>query len=875
MAGLRSRAGLLSCILLVFVSVIFSINISTADATGFYVSSTTPGNGDVQFPSDGTLSIIFSKSVNDEITFDYPNDFFLNLTMEPDSLIGEPDSIWLSEDKTTVFVQNLHLESNQSYLMIINKAVSQDGDTLDAPYVMTFTTGDALPSATISGNVELSDGGNPVGTLIMLMDGPIFEDQGMPAAGLVSAEGGSYNVSYIPPGVYWPVALHGFVIDEHGDINPDINSYAGIYDADGNMTQDSVVIEEGTNLENINFVLSKLFEATARQNYDAVLTIAQQWASDAKLVAVVSPDVNSTGESLFWGYGFYSLSEDSINGYMALGELVIPTLPMEISDIEPVEIPAEWIDSDVVLDSAEANGGSGFRELYSGGSVETFAMLGYVFPFFSDSDENDGNELLKISGDLHAWEKLPQKLVHDISRNLETPNPYWFVMYQGYSDSSYSEFPFFAIVDAITGEVYGKVTAKEAEANAAIAATEWAPDATLLGILSLGFGDGLTIDGKASLWICLYNSQAYDSSLAFITLNSIVLGPQSGLDMSLPAFISVPENWLNSDAIMTIAETNGGSEYRNTYGEGMIGAMMAPGIYMNNPLLTVWQIIYYSDWAEPLLMTLDAVTGEVLSGLSVTAAEAADAAQDTAMAWANDAVLSGILTGPGESLSAEGTCVSWDVRYFSASLRRSLHVYTRGTDVYMTLPYLEPDPVKKQELPEGWIDSDSAVVIAGQNGGLLFFVSHAPVHLTAELNYGLYQEESNRAVWMLNFEALDDSLLMIIDAVTGEAIITDVTETLQNNLPTQFRLLPNYPNPFNPETVIHYELPEQAQVKLTIYNLLGQSVRTLVNEIKPTGYYQVKWDGLNGKSRPSPSGVYLCRMETPSYRSVIKMMLIR
>jgi len=95
------------------------------------------------------------------------------------------------------------------------------------------------------------------------------------------------------------------------------------------------------------------------------------------------------------------------------------------------------------------------------------------------------------------------------------------------------------------------------------------------------------------------------------------------------------------------------------------------------------------------------------------------------------------------------------------------------------------------------------------------------------------------------------------------------------NLPREFALRQNYPNPFNPETNIKYELPEQAQVKLEIFNLLGQKVRTLVNEIRHAGYYTVTWDSRNDSGQLVSSGVYLYRINAGNFVSVRKMVILR
>ena len=98
-------------------------------------------------------------------------------------------------------------------------------------------------------------------------------------------------------------------------------------------------------------------------------------------------------------------------------------------------------------------------------------------------------------------------------------------------------------------------------------------------------------------------------------------------------------------------------------------------------------------------------------------------------------------------------------------------------------------------------------------------------------------------------------------------------------IPTKYALRQNYPNPFNPETMISFDLPEQAKVTLQVYNLMGQSIKTLVNERKVAGRYQVAWDGTNDKGLSVASSVYFYRIkaigETKEFSQKMKMMLIR
>ncbi len=91
-----------------------------------------------------------------------------------------------------------------------------------------------------------------------------------------------------------------------------------------------------------------------------------------------------------------------------------------------------------------------------------------------------------------------------------------------------------------------------------------------------------------------------------------------------------------------------------------------------------------------------------------------------------------------------------------------------------------------------------------------------------------------------------------------------------SNLPKNYNLSQNYPNPFNPETEINYSLKERSFVSLSIYNLSGQLVKNLINEVKNAGFYSASFSALN-----LPSGVYLYKLTTNNYSAVKKMILLK
>jgi hypothetical protein len=95
------------------------------------------------------------------------------------------------------------------------------------------------------------------------------------------------------------------------------------------------------------------------------------------------------------------------------------------------------------------------------------------------------------------------------------------------------------------------------------------------------------------------------------------------------------------------------------------------------------------------------------------------------------------------------------------------------------------------------------------------------------------------------------------------------------SLPSDFSLKQNYPNPFNPATTIEYSLPKREDVTIDIFNLLGQKVRTLVDEYKSAGTYHITWDGTDTSGNPLATGIYFCRFRAGDHVQSKKMLLIK
>ena len=113
---------------------------------------------------------------------------------------------------------------------------------------------------------------------------------------------------------------------------------------------------------------------------------------------------------------------------------------------------------------------------------------------------------------------------------------------------------------------------------------------------------------------------------------------------------------------------------------------------------------------------------------------------------------------------------------------------------------------------------------------------------------------------------------------SGDAVLylsPVVTGTQERSLlPSQFRLYQNSPNPFNPSTTIQFDVPSHARVRVAIFTIAGQAVRTLIDEEVTPGSHKVVWDGNDARGVHVGSGVYFCTMRTPGFSATLKMLIV-
>ena len=128
---------------------------------------------------------------------------------------------------------------------------------------------------------------------------------------------------------------------------------------------------------------------------------------------------------------------------------------------------------------------------------------------------------------------------------------------------------------------------------------------------------------------------------------------------------------------------------------------------------------------------------------------------------------------------------------------------------------------------------------------------------------------------------------LLLDGTSYKLFITGATQVTlrpaistisisqhEHKIPGKIKLDQNYPNPFNPITTISYTLPDNSQVQLTIYDITGQTIHTLVDASRPAGSYNTQWNGMNELGRQVSTGVYFCRLQAGSFHQTIKMVYL-
>ena len=179
-----------------------------------------------------------------------------------------------------------------------------------------------------------------------------------------------------------------------------------------------------------------------------------------------------------------------------------------------------------------------------------------------------------------------------------------------------------------------------------------------------------------------------------------------------------------------------------------------------------------------------------------------------------------------------------------------------------------PEPPKVDVNQDGSIDIIDLLLVASHFGES-FNAAAPPVSMSLRPEHVALATE-----WLTEARFADDD-----SEVFRQGIVT-LQRLIDTTLPTETVLLPNYPNPFNPETWIPYDLAEDADVYVDIYNLKGESIRQLSIGFQTAGTYRTQsqaayWDGRNAVGEPAASGVYFYSFQAGRFKSTRQMVILK
>ncbi len=184
-----------------------------------------------------------------------------------------------------------------------------------------------------------------------------------------------------------------------------------------------------------------------------------------------------------------------------------------------------------------------------------------------------------------------------------------------------------------------------------------------------------------------------------------------------------------------------------------------------------------------------------------------------------------------------------------------LHLEADGT-LLMSLP-IQAGGIVMSTPVAGDLDNDGDLEIAvGSTNGV--YVWNYPTPSTVDMPWPMYRGNARRTGY-------------VEDVTTGRGEDAHPEPWV----PARYALAQNYPNPFNPETTIRYSLARESLAKLTVYNILGQEIVTLVNDRQSAGAHEAVWSGQDARGRDVSSGLYFYRLEAGDFAETRKMVLMR
>ena len=242
----------------------------------------------------------------------------------------------------------------------------------------------------------------------------------------------------------------------------------------------------------------------------------------------------------------------------------------------------------------------------------------------------------------------------------------------------------------------------------------------------------------------------------------------------------------------------------------------------------------------------------------------------------------------GENMGAFGVgCgiqVDWD---FSLSepvieVMGTDNVWNPGDTISVEMDFCNNTDIAHNWYPGVTIESDSSLTSL-HIGHIWFYAMFADE--CHAISWGTIANTSLISDTIVEFRAYPEALNCQNQpeyCINGDTLTFEVPIVVQVILaepepftPEEFSLRQNYPNPFNPVTTLRYDLPENGHVNITIYDMLGRELKTLINQTQDAGFKSVIWDATNDYGKPVSAGIYLYQIQADEYISTKKMVLLK
>lgn len=824
-------------ILLLFLSMISSSLLAQIELV-----RSSPAHGDVAVDQD---SIVLEFNLPVMIDPDDPESTGFYFYIEPEDKVT-PGYISVNENQTIVTYHG-QLEDDIDYFAILEHAVGMQGESLKAPYIIQFTTADQAGQYSVSGQLteetmeKLKASESYNGFVVILSNIPFdltfnddFDEEEGPEeiiplyGATVDTLTGEYIVHGVRENTYYPLALNVFQTqdEEYTDFFfPDMY----FYDPDDDMIPDSINVNATTTTESeMSSIDLRLFDF-------GPMTFSKA-ASKAEILLT---DLENN-PALIGGYAYYTyLGEDIYYKSRSKQRLFNSGLKNKKVQINIPEFRRP------------------FRAKEKADSYELFDILGTP------------------SGEHIMWEMYAYDAVKDSAISLlVTPFAVELLEYIGIEDAELPEDVLFTDFKLLPESyIDSDEAAQIMEANGGANFRKGFE-------ISTGGGQGFW-DMELQLLHEFWNYVPDPTPDAPIFWKGNYYGFR---------FDYETEDFIEDYLTIFVNITTGEILYSKTsqveaisFGQAVNMARSAAESLENDPVIVAGGTNYWYEPPYNYYKTEFDIQRMKSSNSFI----------------ANNSVEVG--SHYGWQHEPNGYQLEWEVYGYDA-VKDSAFGYSVTADSAIFGGYIGVDQAELppgvafssiKPLPDNYIDSDEAASIAEQEGGERFRNRHSTSNQERHGHWDLWLQamheywtyEPNPTVdapvfWKASYygenfyyeteEYVKDSLLVFIDVETGEVLHLVVSNERKNEIPSDIQLLQNYPNPFNPSTNIPFQLDKSAKVNLSVFNMLGQIVATIVNDAFPAGNYSLTWDATG-----LASGVYFYRLEAGGVVQTRKMLLLK